>query len=542
MLKMFHRYNTDISKIALPERFTYPFCYEPHLLVCLAAEEVRKHLENTELGNILSEGKMLGVLVVRRGEEVGFLAGCSGVVEEVRKDNYFVPMVFDILEEGGYFKTEETNISAINTEISNLQTSEEYTRLQNSLKAEETKATNEIHSFKASMAERKKKRDAQRISGVVTTEMIRESQFDKAELKRIKAKAEEKLDEYRETLSKYEEKIASLCEERRRRSVNLQKWLFSQYVFLNARGEKSNAYDIFQKERGELPPGGTGDCAAPKMLQYAYKNNLEPLAFGEFWWGNSPKSEIRNHLSFYPSCKGKCEPLLKFMLQGIDVEQNPLSASRKFSDLKIVYEDDYILAVDKPSGMLSVRGKDAVGSVEEIIRLRFPETESPLIIHRLDMDTSGLLLIAKTKAAHKAMQKLFEECAVEKTYLALVEGKPVDDYGEVCLPLIADYYHRPLQKVDYDNGKHSVTRYEVVKRFEEKSLVLFHPLTGRTHQIRVHAAHKDGLGMPVCGDRLYGKSGERLCLHALSVRFVHPMTGEEMKIETEMPDFISAIK
>ena len=246
MLKMFHRYNTDISKIALPERFTYPFCYEPHLLVCLAAEEVRKHLENTELGNILSEGKMLGVLVVRRGEEVGFLAGCSGVVEEVRKDNYFVPMVFDILEEGGYFKTEETNISAINTEISNLQTSEEYTRLQNSLKAEETKATNEIHSFKASMAERKKKRDAQRISGVVTTEMIRESQFDKAELKRIKAKAEEKLDEYRETLSKYEEKIASLCEERRCRSIDLQKWLFSQYVFLNARGEKSSAYEMLE--------------------------------------------------------------------------------------------------------------------------------------------------------------------------------------------------------------------------------------------------------------------------------------------------------
>lgn len=539
---MFHNFAVDISGMALPERFTYPFCYEPHPLVSLAAEEVRKYLESVELGNILSEGKMLGVLVVRRGKEVGFLAGCSGVVEEVRKDNYFVPMVFDILEEGGYFKKEEADISAINAEISNLQTSDEYFKLKNSLRDIEEKFTNEINSFKVLMSERKKNRDALRRSGVVTPEMIRESQFDKAELKRIKVKAEETVEEHRKALFNFEDKIASLREERRRRSINLQKWLFSQYVFLNARGEKSSAYDIFQKERGELPPGGTGDCAAPKMLQYAYQNNLEPLAFGEFWWGNSPKSEIRNHLSFYPSCKGKCEPLLKFMLQGIDVEQNPLSASRKFSDLKTVYEDDYILAVDKPSGMLSVRGKDDGVSVEEIIRLRFPDTESPLIIHRLDMDTSGLLLIAKTKAAHKAMQKLFEECAVEKTYLALVEGMPVNDYGEISLPLVADYYNRPLQKVDYDNGKHSVTKYEVVKRYEEKSLVLFHPLTGRTHQIRVHSAHKDGLGMPICGDRLYGKSGERLCLHALSVRFVHPMTGEELKIETEKPDFISATK
>ena len=208
-------------------------------LFAFFAEEVRKYLESVELGNLLSEGKMLGVLVVRRGEEVGFLAGCSGVVKEVRKDNYFVPMVFDILEEGGYFKAEETNVSAINTDIRHLQTSEEYTRLQNSLKAEETKATNEINSFKASMAERKKKRDALRISGVVTTEMIKESQYDKAELKRIKTKAEEILGEYREALSNFEKKIALLREERRRRSVNLQKWLFSQYVFLNARGEKS---------------------------------------------------------------------------------------------------------------------------------------------------------------------------------------------------------------------------------------------------------------------------------------------------------------
>lgn len=538
---MFHCYSTDISQITLPERFTYPFCYEPHPLVSLAAEEVRKYLESSDLGEVLSEGKMLGVLVVSRGGEVGFLAGCSGVVEEVRCDDYFVPMVFDLLEEGGYFKIEEKKISAINADIYRLQRSEEYARLKNTLIVEEERSKIEIDTFKEEMQERKKKRDALRRSGIFSDEFIRESQFDKAELKRLKVRATENLSVYRQALQGFETRILLLLEQRKTRSAELQKWLFSQYVFFNARGEKMSAYEIFQQERGELPPGGTGDCAAPKMLNYAYRHNLKPLAFGEFWWGKSPKGEIRNHLSFYPSCTGKCEPLLKFMLQGVCVDRNPLDISCDLPGLKTVYEDDYILAVDKPSGMLSVRGKVDTVSVEEIMQERFADSESPLIVHRLDMDTSGLLLIAKTKGCHKAMQKLFEDCLVEKTYIALVDGVPESDRGEISLPLVADYCHRPMQKVDYDKGKHSVTRYEVVKRLNDRTIIKFQPLTGRTHQIRVHAAHKDGLGMPICGDRLYGKSGERLCLHALSVRFVHPKTGMEIMVETEIPDFISLL-
>ena len=334
-----------------------------------------------------------------------------------------------------------------------------------------------------------------------------------------------------------QEIIEALKEERKQRSIALQQWIFEQFRLRNARGEEQDIYSIFTQTAHRNPPAGTGECAAPKLLQYAYLNNLQPLAMAEFWWGNSPKGEIRRHGHYYPACRHKCEPILNFMLQGLEVEPNPLLTSNTdATQLETVYEDDYLLVVNKPAGMLSVPGKTGQASVLTLLQERYPDATGPILVHRLDMATSGLLLAAKDKDTHALLQKQFEGRTVKKRYIALLEGIPqAEPKGFIRLPLRPDFDNRPLQMVCYEYGKPAVTRYEIMDTENDRTRIAFYPETGRTHQLRVHAAHPEGLNCPIVGDPLYGQPADRLYLHAERLEFRHPVTGQRLQIQKEAP-------
>ena len=332
--------------------------------------------------------------------------------------------------------------------------------------------------------------------------------------------------------------ISTLKTLRKQMSNELQDWIFNHYIVSNALGENRTILEVFA-ERGLVPPGGTGDCAAPKLLQYAYRNGLKPLAMGEFWYGASPSNEVRDHGKFYPSCTGKCGPLLAFMLQGLDVESNPLDKEDTEKE-RIIFEDDDIIVVEKPSGMLAVPGRTLKKSLLERLRSR-NGSDNIFSCHRLDMDTSGLMVFAKGVENQAAIQQQFEKREVSKTYIARLiapaEAEPLPSGGRIILPLMLDYYDRPRQMVDFEQGKQAVTDWELLRTLPDgRSDVRFTPLTGRTHQLRVHSAHKSGLGRPIQGDSLYGGGEGRLCLHAASLEFTHPRTGERMKFVSE-PEF-----
>ena len=429
-----HPLKTDLPK---PAYFTDPFCYEPHPLCLLAAEEVKQELARMSL----TEGKMFGVMIVESEHSLGFLAAYSGLLEGRNDWSYFVPPVFDAQQPDGYFKTKEREI------------------------------------------------------------------MQSADHKEL--------------------------------SLSLQLWLFQQYRLLNARGETKDLVEIWQdyhsapriRSRYPLPPGGTGDCCAPKLLQYAYLHHLTPVCMAEFWWGESPKSLIRHHGQFYPACRGKCKPVLTWMLQGLDVDPHTDAADAVHLEPAIIYEDEAMAVLSKPAGMLSVPGKTDDNSVAVWAQRRWP---GALLAHRLDMLTSGILLAAKTMEAYQQLQQQFTDRTVKKKYLAIVEGSPAKEHGIIDLPLASDPMNRPLQVVDPENGKRAITEYRVLQAGQHSLLALW-PHTGRTHQLRMHCAHPEGLGCPIVGDELYGRKADRLYLQAQAISFVHPTTGKRMHFELPYP-------
>ena len=320
-----------------------------------------------------------------------------------------------------------------------------------------------------------------------------------------------------------------------RESARLQDWLFSRYEVLNARGERLSVKRIFAR-RGLVPPGGTGDCAAPKLLQYAYLHGMKPLAMGEFWYGASHSSEVREHGHFYPACFGKCGPLLSFMMEGLDVEPNPLDSEYEGREPEVLHADSSIIVVDKPAGMLSVPGRNKIGSLLDWLAERYGEVHS---CHRLDMDTSGIMVYARNIPCKAALEAQFAGREVSKTYRARLSAgsSPFrrSASGTIALPLSPDYYDRPRQIVDKSSGKPAISEYKVLEMLPDGEIdILFHPLTGRTHQLRVHAAHPSGLGRPIKGDLLYGGTpADRLYLHAESLSFAHPASGVKLTFRTE---------
>ena len=536
----------------LPQLFTFPFHYTPHPLCVKAAAQVQQYLQTrSDWQQELQQGKMFGVLLVRTPEnEIGFLAAFSGLLDGSNNHEYFVPPVYDFLQPDSFFKVEEANISALNSKIEQLEQDERLQQMKIHCEELERKKEEAIMSFKKEMKAAKTERDRQRslrqLSADEEKAFLHESQFQKAEMKRIKQSWEKLLTSAEKELNDYIAHIESLKEERKTRSAALQKQLFEHFCMLNAKGEKKDLCQIFANTPQRIPPAGSGECAAPKLLQYAYLHQLVPLAMAEFWWGNSPKTVIRRHGYYYPSCKSKCEPILKHMLIGLQVEPNPLLKSTHEADeLETIYEDEMLLVVNKPAGMLSVPGLTGQRSVYDYIKKKYPEAEGPLIVHRLDMDTSGLLLIAKNKETHQALQEQFEQRTIKKRYIALLEGdiSSFPAKGFIRLPLCADYEHRPMQKVDYETGKTAVTRYEIIGKepIEQKgktilcTRIAFYPITGRTHQLRVHAAHSDGLNTPILGDPLYGLQAERLYLHAEYLEFKHPANQQIKRITQPAP-------
>lgn len=547
----FQPFQHDISAIAIPEKFTFPFYYEPHELSIIASNELQQYLQNQtdwkhnfgldENQNGLVIGKMFGVLVVQNQQkELGYLWAFSGKLASQNHHEYFVPTVFDMLQEDGFFKQEEAVLNQYNRKIEALEASADYlnciqnfenTKNQAELELQEQK--NRIKIGKKLRAEQRATAERELDSNAFETyknQLNSESQKESITLKKMTQYWNHKIDFASQELADFTNKIDLLKEERRQKSNALQQQLFYNYAFLNQYGNSKSLGELFDGN----PPAGAGECAAPKLLHYAFQHQLKPIAMAEFWWGQSPKSEVRKHQQFYPACTGKCEPILGHMLEGIVMDENPFKMNTAIGkEIAIVYEDEYLVVVDKPAEFLSVPGKQVTDSVYSRMKLRYPSATGPLVVHRLDMSTSGLLLVAKSSEIHKNLQSQFIKRQIKKRYVALLNGIITENHGVIDLPLRVDLDNRPNQLVCYDYGKPAQTKWEIIKQFDGKTLVYFYPITGRTHQLRVHAAHPLGLNTAIVGDDLYGTKANRLHLHAESITFQHPITKEIMTVSVE---------
>jgi tRNA pseudouridine32 synthase/23S rRNA pseudouridine746 synthase len=473
----------------------------------------------------LQKGKMLGVLVVKmvNGKSsmvngLGFLAAFSGTLDGKTQHEYFVPPVFDLMSPGCYFQEEEAAISDINRRIAHLESS----LSQSPLRA---KMDEELAAYREFMQRSKAERDAQRESisvdelGKNEQNLIKESQHQRAEYRRLRQTWEQRVFDDETQLREQQAEIAQLQQERHERSIALQQWLFRQFTFLNARGEEKSLLELFSPA---IPPSGAGECCAPRLLQAAYKEGLQPLCMAEFWVGTSPTNEVRLDGHYYPACRSKCLPILTHMLEGLDVEPNPLLADQEklLAQLHIIYNNGELAVVSKPAGMLSVPGKDGLPNVQDAVKSAISSVKGPLIVHRLDMDTSGLMLVALTEEKYHELQDLFLHRQIHKVYHALLEREmPVGQEGTISLPLRPDIDDRPRQMVDREHGKPAETHYKVLANRDGHAFLELSPITGRTHQLRIHCAHPLGLNNPIVGDRLYGKSGGRLMLHAYAITF-----------------------
>lgn len=548
-MKQFQLFKTAISEIELPEKFTFPFYYTPHVLAEIATKEVQTYLEsqtdfthNFGLNTKVTEnaiGKMFGVLVVKNNaNQLGYLMGFSGKLEDESCPEIFVPPVFDLRTKNSFYKKGEEEINIINAKLTALKSDETYLFLKRVVKRASKKIEDDLALQRKKMAISKKerklrKREAGKILTAEALEKLsqkleQESFNDQFFYKELVAYYIQKEAENRRELDAFEKQIATLKKARKEASALLQKTLFEKFQFLNQQKETKALIDIFNNPAIN-PPAGAGECAAPKLLQFAFKNDLTPVCMGEFWWGISPNSAIRKHKNFYPACQGRCKPILNHMLDGIAMDENLLIQEiSKDKTLATIYEDDVMLVIHKPAEFLSVPGKEITDAVYTRIKEKYPNATGPLIVHRLDMSTSGILLLTKTKEANKHLQNQFIKRTIQKRYVALLDGDLTEDKGKITLPLRVDLDDRPKQLVCFEHGKNAETRWEVIQRENGKTRVYFYPITGRTHQLRVHAAHKNGLNAPIIGDDLYGKKQDRLHLHAEFIAFIHPTTNEKM--------------
>ena len=556
-MKHFQHFKTDISNINLPEKFTFPFYYEPDDLAKIAVRELQEYLEDQkdfqhdfglqDSKNSTAIGKMFGVLVVQnKFDEIGYLTAFSGKLGDNSLPEKFVPPVFNMRTEGSFYVKGETELDKINREISALKKDETFISLNKSVKKRfqhiEEDLAFQRKKMKILKSERKnrKKTLVNHLSEIdfqiLCNKLAQESFNDQFFYKELKEYYESDLHEKLRKLAHFEEKIAFLKKERIQKSNYLQETLFQNYAFLNSKKEPKSLLDIFSNPPIK-PPAGSGECAAPKLLQYAFLNDLRPICMAEFWWGISPNSEIRKHKNFYPACQSRCKPILSHMLKDMKMNENLLIENlSEHQEISIIYEDDELIVVNKPTEFLSVPGKEISDSVYTRMKEKYPEATGPLIVHRLDMSTSGILVLTKTKEANKILQEQFIKRTVKKRYVALLDGKLEEKNGKISLPIRLDLDDRPKQLVDFEFGKKAETFWEIIRIENNKTRVYFYPITGRTHQLRVHAAYKTGLNAPIVGDDLYGKKEKRLYLHAEFIEFLHPKTMEKMSFSVT-PEF-----
>lgn len=530
---IFHPLDTSVQP---PVRLNNPFYYEPDALCQLAIVQLAAYLRGDKEQTFaegavdasfqaeIAKGKMFGVVIVRQDGGLGYIAGYSGQIAGRSDWPDFVPAVYDYLQPNGYFKTHEAEISDINKRICDIEQGQALHEAHQQLETIQAQQEKAITDFKTNHPSGARVGESQEA-------YIRRRQFENAELHRLRKDYRAQVEQALRTVDELEGVLHRLRQQRRQKSDNLQSWLFRQFRLRNACGEVKDIETIFrdygeQQGRKMVAPAGSGECCEPKLLQYAFKHEMQPLSMAMFWWGESPKEEVRHHLQCYPACNGKCKPLLWWMLQGLDVAPNPLDDDRH-QMLPVIYEDNDICVVCKPAGMLSVPGKSPRESVYSLMKARCPEAEGPLIVHRLDMATSGLMVIAKTWAAYHNLQNQFLRHEVKKRYVARLSHEMKTEDGVLSLPLRPDLDDRPRQMVDKLHGKTATTYYQ---KLDDRHVALY-PQTGRTHQLRVHCAHPDGLNNPIVGDELYGQRGRRLCLHAEQLTFRHPRSGKSVTFE-----------
>ncbi|MBR1665902.1 MAG: RNA pseudouridine synthase [Bacteroidaceae bacterium] len=626
----------------LPAAFTYPFRYTAHPLceraVAVVAEEVKR------MG--FQEGKMFGVLVVSengslslRGDLEGhesslfFLAAYSGQLWGSYDYPWFVPPVVDYLDPNSHFQLEQKEIVEMSRRLEEMKLSEERMEWQRrvaQLRAEREAAVAEAKRVyaegkrgreelkikrekdKREKLDKKEKlevreeggeelknkreklkiekeklkiegRNELKIEGEEEDgypELIRESQRQKADIQRAKQLHKQEIAELEARLTEHNAAVHELYEERKRRSEALQQWLFGQFDFLNAKGERKNLQEIFGPH---LIPSGAGECCAPKLLQAAYSLGLKPIAMAEFWLGPSKPGRYRQPGAFFPACRSKCHPILGHMLQGLTLDPDPAAHyEQALEPVRVLWEDEYLAVVYKPQGWVSIPGKSDQPCLLDAVERLCPGVSGSVIVHRLDQDTSGVMVVAKNARVHHELSRQFELREVKKRYVALLEqptlspgrgvlwqdGGGLQDEGKlerespqermperfsISLPLGPDLENLPRQRVDFEEGKEAVTEYEVlgeevrrvcryttasgIPQTEDVAVtrVVFYPHTGRTHQLRVHAASHEGLGTPILGDRLYGRVADRLYLHAEAIDFEHPVTHERLHFEVQAP-------
>ena len=551
----FTPFKESLANYSIPESFTFPFYYDPHPLSLLAVKKLQQYMEaeveagqspeSKILGDKNRTGKMFGVLVVENEDgDVGFISAFSGQLGGQNTWKKFIPPVFDPLGENDFFLKSEAEINELSQEIEKLEQNTQIAVCMEHLKTELKTEEHVTENYRKVMVEGRKERKAKRLADKDKTNeqefnqllrvLAKQSVDQKNHLKELKAHFRQRIEVAEQALHKLTDVIAALKKYRKIQSKELQERVFDNYTFLNMNGVKKKLKVLFSENGHGQPASGTGDCAAPKLLQYAFSHSLKPIALAEFWWGRAPESEIRQHGNFYGACQGKCQPILAHMLEGMKIDDNPLLINPAiYKTLEIVYEDELLVIINKPEGLLSVPGKNIEDSVYSRMKKLYPMATGPLIIHRLDMSTSGLMVIALTKKSHKILQQQFIMRTVKKCYVAVLDGLLVEDEGIIDLPLRVDLDDRPRQLVCYDYGKPAKTRWQVIERYSEQTKVYFYPITGRTHQLRVHSAHISGLGLPIEGDELYGKGSDRLHLHAEKLEIKHPFTKCKMVFQAK---------
>lgn len=570
MSKLLTYFSPELAKAQLPKLFPSPFAVVPHPIALAAAEIVFADLSRESPldhdFSIQGNGKMIGVLVVSDSEgRLGFLRGVSGMLGREWMVPGFVPPLFDVEGRESFWPAGQKRLDELGVQVKRLiegpiavlkkeegelkkRLAEEMTVLRRANKKrkaarahrrEELASSSSVSSLKTGdeVFGESETKDAPELSETKElANLSNESQRDRRAEKVLKASHRAEREEFALRQQDVEKQRLEIRGKQKDVSNPLLTRLQAGYSIVAASGESRTLGSFFAPA---IPPGGSGDCAAPKLLGYANSHNLRPIAIAEFWWGISPLGAVRHHASFYPPCKGRCQPILPFMLSDVELEPAPTYGENS-SDARepsLVYEDQSIAIVNKPSGMLSVPGASPLlqDSVLSRLRDRYPQASGPLLVHRLDLDTSGLLLMAKDLDVFRHLQEQFIKRSVKKQYLAWVEGSDFPEIGTIDLPLRVDLEDRPRQMVCPTHGKAANTQYKVLKRQKGRSLVQFSPVSGRTHQLRVHAAHILGLGAPIVGDRLYGRPGGRLLLHAQYLSITHPDTGEEIHFECPPP-------
>ncbi|WP_121146744.1 pseudouridine synthase [Tenacibaculum discolor] len=533
-------FSSDISNIELPKKFDYPYNYSPHTLAQIATKELQEYLVNqTDFSHnfgikkpedVKALGKMFGVLVIEQQDgNLGYVAAFSGKLAESTQHKYFVPPVFDVLDANEFYIKTEEQLNELTHKIVSLENASDFIEIKKIYQKTQQLHDNLLTKEQSKIKQRRKLR--KELAKQNNQLNINEEFY----LREYEVYLNDKIAPLKKVYDTKQQQIEELKQKRANISAWAQQEIFKKYAFLNYRGETKNLLDIFTDSTQNIP-AGTGDCCAPKLLQYAYKHQLKPICMAEFWWGKPLQTSIRKHLNYYSACTGKCKPILTHMLQGVTVEENPLVAQLKEEkEITIIHEDADLLVINKPHELLSVAGKEIKDSVFSRIQKLYPKATGPLVVHRLDMSTSGILLIAKNEDTYKALQAQFINKTVQKRYVALLEGVLKDKKGIIELPLRVDLNDRPKQLVCYKHGKKALTKWETIETIDNKTKVYFYPVTGRTHQLRIHAAHILGLNTPIIGDDLYGKKADRLYLHAEKITFVHPTSKEQVSFIAPAP-------